>query len=169
MWHYGGQHSPGPNLRSRRPSALHPTLFQRRGVKTHVSRGRESVANRCYITAPLLYPLVALTSNILTSSSLCVVWKCRSTLGSSKLTLRAALGILTWSLQSVQLVSPSWKGNQSTVRTAEMPRGHRISQEGRVGLQRKPPGSAACLLCTIAHSFVPSSWLPHSQCLTWFC
>lgn len=35
-----------PNLRSRRPSTIYPTLFQKRGVKTHASVGRGIKANR---------------------------------------------------------------------------------------------------------------------------
>lgn len=149
MWSCSGQHSPGPNLRSRRPSALHPTLFLRRGVKTHTSRGREREQqigamsqHSCSIPRWRWHQTFWLPPLRVLSESAEVPWKVQS----------SCWGILTPSLQSVQLVSSSWKGNQGTMRTAGGAQNK--STRGQSGTT-KPPDSAACLLCTITHSFVP--------------
>lgn len=49
------------------------SVSEKRGEDTYIERERERATNRCHVTAQLLYSQVALTSDILTSSSPCVV------------------------------------------------------------------------------------------------
>lgn len=157
MWYCGGQHSPGPSLRSRRPSALYPTLFQRRGLKTHASRGWERVTNRCYVTAQLPNSLVADIRHSDFLLPMCYL-KVMKYPGRFKAHAEGfshgPSSLYNWSPLHERETKAQWE---------------QLRYAGAQNKSRGPPGSAACLLCSITHSFVSSSWLPCSQCLTWFC